>query len=796
MMLSLLCGSPAGGWFPPPPPNPPPPDVTHLFLDTDRVSWTDYTIPSDFAGFLREAVFTAGALWGAPTNIRVGVLSHYFYELLADIPTGAVELLVKAVDDSDNLSVNPGRISLNTIVVPPPPPDPYGFGNDWTVNWIAYFGSSNARIIQETNAIVADAGSGTGDADASIVMVCRTPPPAIPYTFQFFYTWIDGQTTTTDKGIFTQWIYAIQGVLPAAPVDPTTWLSTVYDDPAYLPHLSDEVITAKAKGLRASFNTQNSITPSLSNEIRARRWNGNATVTVLTADQTDVSYDFVTTREYTITVAAANSTVAFTKAATGIHSRMVSFTDPLVGSMAGKNFGLKFSAGRKCRVRALALTSGGGGGGVGGNENDGFWPEPVPLSSVNASDIVNLTSASNFVISGQPGKHYVVTQNCAGKAIVISGNGNIDHPIILRGNSDSPNPDDWPELSNCHGDLFNGQRIYIYKLRMNNPAFTPTNGSWCRICRTQNYNRSGGTNAPAYLFGGNIDHSRFDRNWAGRRRNSGGGVIDDWKATLVMFKLVAVGGKVPTFMEVNRNQFVETMTDSAHVGGGAGGTILLRAGTNEEADFLQSMPSFISNMFKDLENDYSVIEVKAGHWLAQGNIFWATKASCGSMFLRARHGKFATIKRNLWWIQTGLGGNYGGIQTRDADGICVENGAYQSDGTPSSRAAVQLNDGNKEADGWPGNRVGGSGSNWPNTKRWTVAGNDMDVIAGGFTSGSYPVQDCLITPASSSRSDRNRSYSPRRAAGTRTDVTSYQYRAPLPMPPDPNKYGVAAPMLS
>lgn len=89
----------------------PPPDPGVPYLAGDRVVWSYPAPPPDFAGFALRVTTSAGQDWDAAQSLTDG-LYPTAYVLLAEIPSSAVELLVRAEDATGNLSLGAARISV------------------------------------------------------------------------------------------------------------------------------------------------------------------------------------------------------------------------------------------------------------------------------------------------------------------------------------------------------------------------------------------------------------------------------------------------------------------------------------------------------------------------------------------------------------------------------------------------------------------------------------------------------------------------------------------------------------
>jgi hypothetical protein len=95
----------------------PPSDVTVVYVAGDRISWLSPILPPDHAGFRIRFTATSGQGWDAAERLTDGLILTD-YVLLLEIPTDAVELLVKAETTSGIQSTAPGRVRVAGVPRP------------------------------------------------------------------------------------------------------------------------------------------------------------------------------------------------------------------------------------------------------------------------------------------------------------------------------------------------------------------------------------------------------------------------------------------------------------------------------------------------------------------------------------------------------------------------------------------------------------------------------------------------------------------------------------------------------
>src|SRR4051812_26933073 len=97
-------------------PAPPPPPIASIRKLSDRVDWSGYVPPSDFAGFAVRYGTSAGQSWDAATALNPTLQTATFV-LLSAFPAAAAEALVEPVDQAGQRSGTPARQSLQRIIV-------------------------------------------------------------------------------------------------------------------------------------------------------------------------------------------------------------------------------------------------------------------------------------------------------------------------------------------------------------------------------------------------------------------------------------------------------------------------------------------------------------------------------------------------------------------------------------------------------------------------------------------------------------------------------------------------------
>lgn len=89
----------------------PPDDVTGFQLNGDVLTWTPLDA-ADLAGYLIRFQYGSNTAWGDAVPMHEGIVTSSPYEIRVR-PSGAVTLLIKAIDRSGNESANPARIITN-----------------------------------------------------------------------------------------------------------------------------------------------------------------------------------------------------------------------------------------------------------------------------------------------------------------------------------------------------------------------------------------------------------------------------------------------------------------------------------------------------------------------------------------------------------------------------------------------------------------------------------------------------------------------------------------------------------
>jgi hypothetical protein len=209
-------------------------------------------------------------------------------------------------------------------------PGKYQLGPDYRVSATRQNGP-NGLLSQESAGVVLTAGATTS-ATSDTSLLWFKVPPGPSWTFKVYYAWLDGFTTTTGSGCFTRFIFGYVGKgAGGIERDPNAWSAADYGD------LSDAKMSTNAlQGMRASFNTINSVSPGNSHELRLRKYNGDGTIEAAYTPTTSASFDFTgrVGTEFLITFSLSGNTFTATKAAAGIATEVVSFTETDIGDLA------------------------------------------------------------------------------------------------------------------------------------------------------------------------------------------------------------------------------------------------------------------------------------------------------------------------------------------------------------------------------------------------------------------------------------------------------------------------------
>jgi hypothetical protein len=119
-----------------------PSDVTVVYVAGDRISWLSPPLPPDHAGFRVRFTTTSGQGWDAAERLTDGlVLTDYV--LLLEVPSDAVELLVKAETTAGVQSAIAGRVLVAGI----PRPTAYRvFSRDLAAEGFPAVGAASAQL--------------------------------------------------------------------------------------------------------------------------------------------------------------------------------------------------------------------------------------------------------------------------------------------------------------------------------------------------------------------------------------------------------------------------------------------------------------------------------------------------------------------------------------------------------------------------------------------------------------------------------------------------------------------------
>jgi hypothetical protein len=417
------------------------------------------------------------------------------------------------------------------------------------------------------------------------------------------------------------------------------------------------------------------------------------------------------------------------------------------------------TAGQEAFTEARQLLGGGGGGGGGVviDPDIALWPFMPLIANLAASDKINLTAAQlTGTITGQPDISHVISANASGKTFTFNGQGSAGHWCILRGNSDSNNPADWPELTNCKIDLTGTYAIIGYGLRLNNCAIKIHDGSWLRVCgafrygnvSTYNAATDDWINANSYTtIYGATSHVRVDSN----EYTDYNGAVNKAPVLTIVGRQVLQTDPAPSYIDWCWEYVY-------HLGTPTGITGAVVWACFKGRDFYTDLYfNAFANLIQDIKLIGQGIEVKANYGTIRHLHIIASEADTVPCHLRNRHGRHASIHDNLLEQQGSV--NPGNIECRDVEGEVYQNQCLKSDGT-TGLSQILLYDGNLDGDNWfPDPKyLEGGGQNYPNAKRWAIDANNVDAVVVGAPSptGGINTQDNTVANDVPSNPDRNR----------------------------------------
>ena len=256
----------------------------------------------------------------------------------------------------------------------------YDFGEDFSVNYTHFPGAAGSIVNEGGGSILVTAGTSNALLANTHVLWCKRKPPSTNYCFSFDYTWLDAFDTepptnasTTSGGIYSQFILAYIGsTAVGVPENPNNWTPDIWQgaNNETTPPNADSMYGANGYGERTSFNTQNSESPSATNNARLRGYVQSATVVPI--DPTDQAFPIVRNKVYKIHVRVVGDkcSIRSTHPDTGA-VYLAEWTNAHIANYSNGNYiGFRFGSGRQCRVANMHLDT---------------WPgdTPVPYKALS-----------------------------------------------------------------------------------------------------------------------------------------------------------------------------------------------------------------------------------------------------------------------------------------------------------------------------------------------------------------------------------------------------------------------------
>jgi hypothetical protein len=384
-----------------------------------------------------------------------------------------------------------------------------------------------------------------------------------------------------------------------------------------------------------------------------------------------------------------------------------------------------------------------------------LWPFQPLLKNLASTDIINLTSAQlTGTINGQADISHVISNNASGKTFTFNGRGSLGHWCILRGNSDSNDPADWPELTNCTIHLTGTYAILPYALRLKNCAVLIHDGSWLRSCCAARYGNActyvasvdDWINANSYnTIYGATSHVRIDSNEYTDR----GGNINKTPTLTIVGRFNHDNDVAPDHIDWCW-EYVEHLDTPT----GIAGAVVWACFKGH--DFYTDLHfNAFASIIKDLKTMQQGIECKANYCTMRHLRLIASESTSVPISLRNRHGKFGSIHDNFLDQQGSI--SPGKIQCRDVDGEVYQNQCLKSGGGRGI-GVISLYDGNLDGDTWytGGKYVEGGNNNLPTAKRWKVDANNMEVFVGDENvAGGIDTDGNIVANDVASNTDHN-----------------------------------------
>ena len=163
----------------------PPQDVTSFSVSGDTLNWVPVT-DLDLSGYLLRFNYGSSFSWDTATPMHIGVITESPYVMVTR-PSGAVTIMIKAVDTSGNVSVNAAAVATN-LADPPVANvvEQIDFGA------LGYPGTLlNCTVVG--GELVADSQGSAGSSDYGLTGTVAT-------TFGDYGTLEEGVTTSVDWG--------------------------------------------------------------------------------------------------------------------------------------------------------------------------------------------------------------------------------------------------------------------------------------------------------------------------------------------------------------------------------------------------------------------------------------------------------------------------------------------------------------------------------------------------------------------------------------------------------------------
>ncbi|MFO1242613.1 MAG: hypothetical protein U1E36_05355 [Rickettsiales bacterium] len=240
-------------------------------------------------------------------------------------------------------------------VDPGPEPDPetlipckgtFALGPDYTQGWAVHKIVGSASVTQEPNGLLVQSGpvNGSGEGTGGVALWSKCLK-ASPWRVEFDYTQLDATATTNGNGVFSQFAFSVLDKDIAEDDGPEFATPAVYT--SYEP--TDYYYADLVTGYRISFDTFNTLNPSLSNAIRMRQFNANGERPPI--DPVSAKpFPFTKDVTYHVTVMRNGGSLTVTARDPSGGSTTQTFSNGALGTYQNGFFGFRFSEGKRARI--------------------------------------------------------------------------------------------------------------------------------------------------------------------------------------------------------------------------------------------------------------------------------------------------------------------------------------------------------------------------------------------------------------------------------------------------------------